>query len=529
MVDQAKRLLGRANAKQTVEGAALVISGAYLISRLLGFLRDRLLVAHFGISPTADAYNAAFRLPELLFTLLVSGAFAVAFIPVLTEHLEKDQRDTAWRVTASLLNLLVLATIAGGVVIAVFADPLTRLIAPGFNPATHALTADLTRIMAITPVFFAISSVLGSVQQAFNRFIIFALAGVLYNTGIILGIVFLSPQFGVYGAAWGVVLGVVLQALFQWFGLYGLGFKYRPILALNLRGVRQTLKLMVPRSIDQGIDQINYSIETIIGSTLKPGSIAAFTYANNLKNVPLVLIASSITTAIFPRLAAHAAAGARDKLIHAYVQTARLILFLSIPSAFFVVVARGYIVRLLYGSGNADTANTLGWFAGTIVFTSLFMLVSRVYYAMQDTRTPLYLSLGSIPLNIGLSFLLSRYYGVTGLAMSASIVATLETLTLAAILHHRQGDFGEAIIFRGAMAMTASGVIMFGALYLLIHQVVPLLAADRGFFTLMPKFALILAVSAVSYLVPCFLLRVQEAKHIMTRVRDLMMRSSNLT
>lgn len=229
MVDRAKRLLGHANAKQTLAGAALVISGAYLISRLLGLLRDRLLVTHFGIGPTADAYNAAFRLPELLFTLLVSGAFAVAFIPVLTEHLEKDRRDEAWRITASLLNLLVLATIAGGVVIAVFADPLTRLIAPGFPPATHALSADLTRIMAITPVLFAISSVLGSVQQAFNRFMIFALAGVLYNIGIIIGILVLSPQFGIYGVAWGVVIGVVLQALLQWLGLYGLGFKYRPI------------------------------------------------------------------------------------------------------------------------------------------------------------------------------------------------------------------------------------------------------------------------------------------------------------
>jgi putative peptidoglycan lipid II flippase len=529
MVEQAKRLLGRANRGQTVGNAALIISGAYLLSRLLGLLRDRLLVSHFGIGPTADAYNAAFRLPELLFALLVSGAFAVAFIPVLTEHLERDQRDTAWRVTASLLNLLVLATIAGGVLIVVFADPLTSLITPGFAPATHALATDITRIMAITPVLFAISSVLGSVQQAFNRFVIFALAGVLYNVGIIIGIVALSPNFGIYGVAWGVVLGVILQALLQWLGLHGLGFKYRPILTLNLRGVRQTLKLMVPRSIDQGIDQINYSVETIIGSTLKPGSIAAFTYANNLKNVPLVLIASSITTAVFPRLAAHAAGGARDKLVAAYVGTARLILFLAIPSALFTVVARGYIVRLLYAFGNADTANTLGWFAGTIIFTSLFMLVSRVYYAMQDTRTPLYLSLGSIPLNIALAYLFSRYYGVVGLAMSASLVAALETLTLIAILRRRQGHFGGRQILQGVGPMAAAGLVMATALYLLIRHGVPLLATDHGFFTLMPKFSLIVLVGAVTYLVPCYLLRLEEAKIFLAKIRDVMMRSFNLT
>jgi putative peptidoglycan lipid II flippase len=453
----------------------------------------------------------------------------VAFIPVLTAHLQKDEKEVAWRVTSSLLNLLVLATIIAGVFIIIFADPLTRIISPGFDEPTHELTVQLTRIMAITPALFAISSVLGSVQQAFNRFLIFSLAGVFYNLGIIAGIVLLADTYGIQGAAWGVVLGVVMQALLQWFGLRGLGFKYRPTLTLKLKGVRTTLKLMLPRSIDQGIDQINYSVETIIGSTISPGAIAQFAIANNLKNVPLVLIGSSITTAVFPRLAARAADGQRQQLIEAYVQTARLILFLAIPAAVFAVVARGYIVRLLYGFGDAATANTLGWFAGTIVFTSLFMLVSRVYYAMQDTRTPLYLSLASIPLNIFLSFILSDRYGVAGLAMSASIVAALETLILIAILRRRHGEFGEANIFQGAWRMTLAAAIMMPSIYLLIINVVPLYADDQGFLTLLPKFLLIVAVAAATYLVPCYLLRLNEAKQFATRARDAMAKSLNLT
>lgn len=529
MVNHAKRLLSQANRGQTLAGAAMVISGAYLLSRLLGLLRDRLLVSHFGIGAELSAYNAAFRLPELLFTLLVSGAFAVAFIPVLTEHLRKDQRDEAWQVTSSLLNILVLATIAGGVVIMVFADPLTTLLTPGFDVRTHDLATQLTRIMAITPVLFAVSSVLGSVQQAFNRFMIFALAGVLYNVGIIVGILMFSQSFGIYGVAWGVVLGVVLQAVFQWLGLYGLGFKYRPTLTLKLAGVRRTLRLMLPRSIDQGIDQVHYSIETIIGSMINVGAIGQFALANNLKNVPLVLIGSSITTAVFPRLAAHASAGDRGKLIESYIQTARLILFLAIPSAVFAFMARGYIVRLLYGRGDATTAATLGWFAGTIVFVSLFMLVSRVYYAMQDTRTPLYLSLVSIPLNIWFSLVFSRWFGVPGLAMAASLVAALETLALALILRHRYGNFGHRQILNGMIPMLIAGAIMAGALYWLISQFAPLYASDKGFWTLMPKFALIVAVGAVAYLVPCYLLRLNEAKVFLSRVRDIMARSLNLT
>ncbi|HVQ44441.1 MAG TPA: murein biosynthesis integral membrane protein MurJ [Candidatus Saccharimonadia bacterium] len=529
MVDRAKHLLGRANAGQTVASATLIISGAYLLSRILGLLRNRLLAAHFGLGPDLSAYNAAFRLPDLLFTLLVSGAFAVAFIPVLSRHLEQKQQDEAWRVTSSLLNLLVLITIAGGVVIVVFADPLMRIMAPGFDAHTHELATGLTRILAITPVLFAVSSVLGSVQQAFNRFLIYSFSGVLYNVGIIVGIIAFVPHLGVYGAAWGVVLGVITQALLQWLGLHGLGFKYRPVISLRLAGVRQTLGLMLPRSIDQGLDQINYTVETVIGSTISASAIAQFAYANDLKNVPLVLIGSSITTAVFPRLAARAAEGQREQLIEAYVKTARLILFLAIPSALFAVVARGYIVRLLYGFGDLDTATTLGWFAGTIVFTSLFMLVSRVYYAMQNTRTPLYLSLASIPLNIALSIWLGRVYGVAGLAMSASIVAVLETLALVALLRHGYGRFGEKSIMHGVWRMVVAAAIMLGALYPLIAQIMPLYADDRGFLTLMPKFALIVAVALLTYLVPCYALRLNEARHFATRAKELLARSLSLT
>jgi putative peptidoglycan lipid II flippase len=528
MVDQARRLLSRANRRQTVGGAAILISVAYLVSRLLGLFRDRLLVSHFGTGPELSAYYAAFRLPELLFTLLISGAFAVAFIPVLTKKLDADRHDEAWQITSTLMNILVLATIAGGVIIVTFAGPLTTLITPGFDAATHELTVDLTRIMAITPMFFAISSILGSVQQAFNRFMIFSLAGILYNLGIIIGIATLTPPMGIYGAAWGVVVGVVLQALLQWLGLYGLGFKYQPVIMFKLAGVRQTLKLMLPRSIDQGIDQIHYSVETLIGSTISVGAISQFALANNLKNVPLVLIGSSITTAVFPRLA-RAAATAREDLIRAYVTTARLILFLAIPSALFAFVARGYIVRLLLGFGDPAIAATLGAFAGTIVFTSLFMLVSRVYYAMQDTRTPLYVSLASIPLNIALSFWLAAPFGVMGLALAASLVAVLETVILVIILRRRQGNFGEGQIMTGAVRMLIAGLIMASSVYLLIARVIPLYADDKGFFILMPKFALIMAVAAVTYLVPCYLLRLTEAKQFVGRLRDTLTRTINLT
>lgn len=523
-------LLTRLNRRATsVSAAAVVISLSYLASRLLGLLRDRLLVAHFGIGPLADAYTAAFRLPELLFTLLVSGALAVAFIPVFTEHIEEDKPEEAWELASTMLNLLAFITLIVAVIAFALAGPLTTLVAPGFDPSRHQLTVDLTRIMLVTPFLFAISSLLGSVAQAFNRFLVFALASVFYNLGIIFGIVFLSPTQSIYGVAWGVVIGAALQAALQIIGLAGLGYRYRLSLSFGRTDVRKVVTLMIPRSFDQGIDQLNYIIETVIGSRLSTGSLAALYYANNLKNVPLVLIGNSIATAAFPRMAARAAQGAHENLIKGFVMNARLILFLVIPSGVVTVIMRGYIVRLLYGFGDPTTANTLGWFVGTIVFQALFFLVARMYYALKDTKTPLYTSLGAIVINVFLSYTLSAKYGVVGLAMAQSVVAGLETIALVAILQHRLGQIGMAEIWRGFTRMLISGAIMGGVTYILVAQVWPLYRADVGFRVVGPKFFAIVTISLLSYVLPCYLLDLREARQSYRKLKEQVTKPLNLT
>lgn len=523
------RIASVLNRRTSVSVAAIIISVSYLASRLLGLLRDRLLVAHFGIGPLADSYTAAFRLPELLFTLLVSGAFAVAFIPVFAEHLHKDERDEAWALSSTLLNLLVLATLVIGAVAFVFAGPITTVIAPGFDESRHELTVQLTRIMLVTPMLFAISSVLGSVAQAFNRFVVFALASVFYNVGIIFGIIFLTPDSSILGVAYGVVIGAALQAGLQVVGLIGLGFRYRLSFDFGNRDVWRVIVLMIPRSIDQGIDQLNYIVETIIGSRLTTGSLAALYYANNLKNVPLALIGSSIATASFPRMAARAAQGAIEKLIREFVVNARLILFLVIPAAVITVLMRGYIVRLLYGFGDPITAQTLGWFAGVIVFQALFFLVSRVFYATQDTKTPLYTSMVAIIINVGLSFWLSELYGVAGLAMAQSLVAAFETVVLIIILRRRFGQIGLGEIWRGLYRMLIAGAIMSAVVYILVAKVFPLYRADVGFGVVGPKFVVIFLVGLMAYLIPCYLLDLREARKGYQVIRDQVTKPVNLT
>jgi putative peptidoglycan lipid II flippase len=527
-MNRLRQLVGRANVKQTVGGAAAIISIAYLLSRLLGLLRDRLLIAHFGVGATLDAYMAAFSLPDLLFTLLVSGAFAVTFIPVFTSKLHQGEEKEAWEMTATLLNLLVIVTVLAAIIGSIFASPIVSVMAAGFHGSEHNLTVNLTRIMLLTPIFFAISSVFGSIQQAKGRFLIYAMASVLYNLGIIFGILVFSHHFGIYGVAWGVVLGTVLQALLQLGGLIGLGVRYKPILKLKLRSVHRVLWLMLPRAIDQGIDQVNFVIEKAIGSTLAVGSVTAYTLANNLKNVPLSLIGSAIATAVFPRLTANVADGKKEELANDVSRTARFILFLSLPSAAFVIVARGYIVRVLYGFGNVETANALGWFAGTIVFASLFFLVARIFFAYQDTRTPLIVSLFSIGINVYLSFTLSHHYGVSGLAMAGSTVDALETITLLAILQLRHIPIGLGRIINGSWRMLAAALVMGAALFELIHYVVPLYASDVGFLVIAPKFGLILGTAVVVYGGVCYLLRLQEGGWFVRRVRELLARPLGL-
>jgi putative peptidoglycan lipid II flippase len=378
--------------------------------------------------------------------------------------------------------------------------------------------------MLITPFCFAISSVMGSVQQAFNRFIFYAFASVFYNLGIIFGIMFLAPAHSIYGVAYGVVIGAGLQTLLQIVGLAGLGYRYRLTLGLKLKGVVKIFKLMIPRSIDQSIDQINYTVETVIGSRLAAGSLTAYYYANNLKNVPLAIFGTSIATAAFPRLAASAAGRDKTRLIEGFVSSMRLILFLVIPAGIIAFLMRGYIVRLLFGFGSSVTAQTLGWFAGTIIFQSLFFLVSRVFYALQDTKTPLYASLVAISLNIFLSLILSTRYGVVGLAMSQSVIAAFETLLLLWLLRPRLGSLGGRGAVKAVGQMLIAGLIMASVLYIMISRVLPLYLLDRGYFIVGPKFVLILAAGLVAYLGPSYLMGLREAKQLVRRAADQLRR-----
>ncbi len=517
-----KNILSRINKRRSISVSAALISLSYLLSRLLGLVRDRLLASNFGLSPQADAYAAAFRIPDLLFTLLVSGAFAVSFIPVFVSFLEKKKIDEAWDVASTLFNLIILFTVGFGIFAFIFAGPLVKIIAPGFDAERTQLTINLTRIMLVTPLLFGISSVFGAVQQAFQRFILFALASVFYNLGIIFGILFFEPMFSVpiYGVAWGVVAGVALQAIMQAFGVIGLGWKYSLKIRFWDPAVGKVIKLMIPRSLDLGLEQINTIVETAIGSQLAAGSLSSYYFANNLKNVPLGLFGGAIATAIFPTLISAANSKSPHRLKSEIVRTVQLVLFFVIPAAAVAVIMRGYIVRLLLGFGDQTTADVLGWFAGVIVSQSVFFIICRVFYAMEDTKTPLFTSIFTLFLNIALSYAFAREFGTPGLAMALSLVSTIELAILMILLRRKIGSYGLKGIMQTGLKIFAASLAMALSMYALIQTLFPLYREDLGWRVLAPKFFLISSVGLVVYGLAAWLLRIREVRVVGRLVRS---------
>lgn len=498
-----------------------MISLSFFTSRLLGLVRDRLLASNFGVGAATDTYAAAFRIPDLLFALLVTGAFTVAFIPVFVGYLEKDKIDKAWEVAGTMLNLIILVTIVFGVVAYIFASPLVSLIAPGFDAARHEMTVNLTRIMIITPLLFGISSLFGAIQQSFNRFVLFALAGVFYNVGIIVGIVFFSKFFAqpIYGVAWGVVAGTGLQAIMQFFGALGVGYRYTARLVFWSRDVKRIVLLIIPRSLDLAIDQFNMIIITAVGSRLVAGSLTSYYFASNLSNVPIGLFGGAVATAVFPTLIRAAKSDDRSKLPSKIVQYTRMVVFLIVPASLITIVMRGYIVRLLFGFGNQVTADTLGWLAGMIVAQSIFFLIARVFYSLEDTKTPLFTSIATMAVNLILSIVLSSKFQVSGLAMAISLSTMFELVILLILLRRKIGRYGLKSIVIAMLKAVVASVFMAIAMYALVSRFLPLYAADQGFTHLAPKFILISAAGLVVYLIAAYFLRIGEEKLVINIIK----------
>lgn len=464
---------------RSVMGAATIVAAGFVISRLLGLVRSVAIADAFGTAPELGAYWVAFRLPDLVFQLLAGGTVSAAFIPVFSRVTLERGDGAAWRLASSVLNLLSLATFALAALAFIFAGQLVPLLAPGLGEGTAreaeltSLAVNLTRLMLVSPIVFGASGLVTGVLNARQHFVAAAMAPVMYNLAIIAGALFLSGPFGVYGLAWGVVIGALLHLLVQLPEVLLLGMRWTPALAVRSRAVRDVMRLMGPRVIGLAASQANFVVLVFFASLISDPAISAINYAFLVMMMPVGVVGMAISTAAFPTLARLAAAQQFNALRESLAAALRSILFLAVPASVGLIVLAHPSIRLLFQRGQFDADSTalvaaaLTVFAIAIAAHSAIEILSRGFYALSDTRTPVQLAVLAMLLNVVLAALLVSPFGLRGLAGAASIAALFESVLLAYVLHQRLEGFGRSGVWRSLSRTVVASLVMAEVLVLL--------------------------------------------------------------
>ena len=523
----------RMNKRLSIQLAAALLASATLLSSALGLFRDRLLNGMYydTYKVGIDAYTAAFTVPDFMFFILVSGALSVTFIPVLNQRLATGNKKSAWQLSSSLMNFMALITLIASVLIIIFADPILRyIIAPGLSESGMALAVSMMRVIAVNPFLFAIATVIASMQQAVGRFAFLALAPTIYNIGIIIGALFFTSgitifgiqifEGGIMGVALGVVLGSILQLIVSSIGLIGLGFDYEFKIYWKNKGFRQVLKLLPPRSFDQGMDYAVSLVEMNLASRMTEGTLRAFQQATTLHLVPINLIGVAISTAAFPKMTERLGQGRPDLFRDELQGVLRVIIWIALPVSLITFFTRGYLVNFINNGGDALMSMLLGILVVAILFRSIYHIAARSFYAQQDTKTPLYISIVAISLNIILAiwFTFTLELGAAGLAAAQSIVAVVEVVILFMVMSRRiPGLFGNGF-WSAVLRMASATGLMSLVTYFMVTSF-PLGAGDNSFLASFPKFCLIVAVSLVAYVMLSQLMSLQEARPVVRRVK----------
>ena len=508
---------------------ALLLIAASLVTQVLGFLRTRLVNANFSpVGPNStDAYFAAFNIPDFFYYTLAAGALGVAFLPILVERLHKGDRRGMWELVSSLLNLLSMVMFAVAVIIFVFAEPLIHnIVAPKLSHEQLHNAVVIMRFLALNPLFFTISGILTSAQQAMGRFFFYAISPLVYNGAIIISIfIFRNTSWGLKGLGVGAFVGGFLQLLIVALGLVGTRFYWRPKIAWKSADFRSILRNLPPRSLDQGVDQIESIVETNFARRLGEGNITYYNNAYILQTAPTMLIGTAISTAAFPRLAARLAQGRSDLFRRDFLRILRVMIWLTIPVVIICFFTRGYLARLIFSHGAPQIALIFGFLTVAIFFRTMYTIISRWFYAQKDTKTPLFVSVFTIALNITLVAMLARpsSYGVAGLAMAQSIVALVEVVILAVIMLIRDHKLFDAQFWGGCMRiLSVAGFSMLTG-YLMV-SFLPLGLNDQGFVTLGSKLFCIAGATLLVHVSLSGLFGLEEAQPVFSWLRRIILR-----
>lgn len=494
---------------------------AFILSNLTGLLRQILIANAFGTQADIEAFNAANRVAETLFALVAGGALASAFIPTFTSLLTKDDNKGAWHLASSIFNLILLVISIASLIAAIFAPQVVRyVLAPGFadQPAKEALTIDLVRLMLPSAAIFALSGLVMGILNSYHKFFVPALAPSMYQIGMIFGVLVLSPSMGIIGLAWGVLIGASLHLLLQVPSLIRLGARYTPTLGLKTPAVHEVARLMGPRLLGVAVVQLNFWINIRLASQHPEGSVTGIVIAFALMLMPQAAIAQSIAIAAMPTFSAQYALGKLNEMRHSLASSLRGVLLLSLPASLGLILLRKPLIVLLYQRGEFDSRSTelvawaLLWYAVGLVGHSVVEIVSRAFYALHDTKTPVFVGIAAMSLNVVFSYAFSALFFRIGwlphggLALANSLATALEMLGLLYLMRGRlNGIEGKSLLVGGFQAVAGTAVMSIG-LWFWLRQT-----------TNLPDWQVVIGgivIGATLYALAMLVLRVKEARSI---------------
>lgn len=511
---------------KSILSAAFVIGASYMASALLGLVRNHLLAARFfgGLEGDLDVYFAAFVLPDTIFQLLVVGAVSAAFIPVFQEHLDRNKEEAHYLSNAALTTIgLILAFIT--VILIIFARPVAGLMAH-YSPEKLDLMANLIRIMSLAQLLFTLSAFLTGILQSQRRFLIPAIAPLLYNLGSIIGIYFFSSSLGIYSAALGVVLGAFFHVIVQIPLVKHLGFTPKPVFKPTHPGVITMLRLMPPRALALGLDQIERWVAVNLTSLLAAGSLSIFSFARQLYALPVSLFGVSLSQASFPTLSDEAAQKDLSKFKETLGKSLSQIFFFALPASVLVLVLRIPLVRLAFGARSFPwdatllTARALAFLSLSIAPLAVTQVLTRAFHALKDTRRPLYVGAFSmVVFTISASYLSGKMgYGILGITSMMSLSNYLDFILLYIFLRRRIGPIHvSARLAKMLIASGATALALWGPMRLLDKYVFDTTRT-------LPLIGLTLSVSVVGflvYLIFCKILRIEELADVAALMKKL--------
>lgn len=406
------------NLKQkTITGAVGILAVSVLLSRFLGIIRDRLLAGNFGTSIDLDIYFAAFKIPDLIYSIIFAGGIVVSLLPLFSDVYNKD-KEKSWDFINNILNFFLISFVLIGILFFIFTPEIISSMVSGFDQNSINKTIDLTRLIFFSVLFFGLSSIFSTILNYFNRFVSYSLAPILYNVGIILGITLLAPQWGIMGVGLGVVLGSFLHLLIQIPTAIKCGYKYRFVLNIKDPGIKDFFTLILPRIIASSSAQINFIVITFIASGIGIGAISVFNLSNNLRYLPIGIIGVSFATASFPLLSKLWTEGKESEFCKSFIKVFNEVLYVSFPIGILIFILREEIIDIILKTGSFTssdaqiTSAALGLFFISTFAQTLVPIILRGFFSLKDTVTPTVIAIFFVILNLYLSlFFVSLFAG----------------------------------------------------------------------------------------------------------------------